>query len=73
MAQLTKDKISEIFCISDDFCKEFENEIKTHQICNHDGKKHRNRSYTMSDAEIITIMICFHYGQYRNFKHFYMY
>ena len=24
---ITKDKITEIFCIADDFCKEFESEI----------------------------------------------
>jgi hypothetical protein len=27
----------------------------------------------MSDAEIITIMICFHYGCFRNLKHFYLF
>jgi hypothetical protein len=73
MAQLTKDKISEIFCIADDFCKKYEEEIKKRLVENNDGKQHRNRSYTMSDSEIITIMICFHYGQFRNFKHFYLY
>lgn len=25
----------------------------------------------MSDAETITILICFHFNSYRNFKHYY--
>jgi hypothetical protein len=28
MAQLTVDKITEIYCIADDFCKEFSKEIR---------------------------------------------
>jgi hypothetical protein len=73
MAQLTTDEITEIFCIADDFCKEFEQELKKHQIQDNDGKHHRNRKFAMSDAEIITVMICFHYGSFRNLKHFYLY
>jgi hypothetical protein len=38
MAQLTTDKITEIYCITDDFCKEFSKEIKKHQILSDDGK-----------------------------------
>ena len=26
----------------------------------------------MSDAEVITILICFHFNTYRNFKHYYL-
>ena len=73
MAQLTKDKITEIFCISDDFCKNFNKELKTHLLTSDDGKKHRNRKHEMSDSEIITILICFHYGCFKNFKYFYLY
>jgi hypothetical protein len=52
MAQLTTDKITEIYCIADDFCKEFSKEFKKHQSLPDDGKRHRNRSFAMSDAEI---------------------
>jgi hypothetical protein len=69
---LTKDKITEIFCIADDFCKEFDMEIKKHRIEAHNGKRRRNRSCTMSDSEIITVMLCFHFGSFRNFKHYYL-
>ena len=60
MAQLTTDKITEIYCIADGFYKEFSKEIKNRQILPDDGKRHGNRSFAMSDAEIITVMICFH-------------
>jgi hypothetical protein len=70
MTQLTINKITDFFCIADDFCKEFEQELKKHQIENNDGKCHRHRNYAMSDIEISTVMICFHCGSFRNLKHF---
>jgi hypothetical protein len=73
MAQLTTANIIEIYCIADDFCKEFSKEVTEHQLRPDDGKRHRNRSFAMSDAEIITLMICFHYGSFRNLKHFYLF
>lgn len=70
---LTKDKLTEIFCIADDFCKEYASEVKKHQLAPIDGKKPRNRSCMMSDSEMITILLCFHFGSFRNFKHYYLY
>jgi urease gamma subunit len=62
----------EIFCIADDFCKELEqNELKL-QIDAPSAVKRRNRPCRMSDSEMITILICFHMGQFRNFKHYYL-
>jgi hypothetical protein len=65
-----QDKIIEIFCSIDDFCKAFQVELKKHQIG--DGKNHRNRSFLMSQSEVITIMVMFHLGGFRNLKHFYL-
>ena len=70
---LTQDKVTEIFCIIDDFCKEFLKETKKYKtLSNNDGKKHRNRSSEMSDSEIMTILLLFHFGTFKNFKHFYL-
>jgi len=69
---LTPDKITEIFCITDDFCKEYAKEITKKQILQCDGKKHRNRSCEMSDSEIMTILLMFHFGTFKNFKHYYL-
>lgn len=35
-------------------------------------KKNRNRATSLCDSEIITLLISFHNGQFRNFKHFYI-
>ena len=69
---LTPDKITEIFCIVDDFCKEYAKDISKKQILPCDGKKHRNRSCEMSDSEIMTILLMFHFGTFKNFKHYYL-
>ena len=69
---LTNDKITEIFCIADDFCKEFAQEFKNLKKLPDDGKKRRNRSCEMSDSEIMTILLLFHFGTFKNFKHYYL-
>jgi hypothetical protein len=52
----TPDKIIEIFCMADDFCKEFDWEVQKHQIDTLHKKKYQ-RSSRMSDSEIMTILI----------------
>ena len=37
-----------------------------------DGKRHRRKPNRMSDAEIIVILIHFHSGGFRCFKHYYL-
>lgn len=69
----TKDKIIEIYCKVDDFCKEFSFEIeKFKKIDVPNGKKTRKRKLEMSDSEILTILICFHLGSHKTFKHYYI-
>ena len=40
---LTRDKITEIYCIADDFCKEFASEFKKIKTLPDTGRKHRKR------------------------------
>lgn len=68
---MLKDKVIEIFVKADDFCKEFDVEIKKHLLENN-GRKSRNRACNLSDSEIISILILFHYGQFTNFKSYYI-
>ena len=63
------DKITEIFCALDVFTLEFEQQIRKQVITA--GKRKRNRPSKLSDSEIMTILIYFHLGGFRNFKHFY--
>lgn len=69
---MLRDKITEIFVKVDDFCNEFEHEYKKHVLAPDASVKKRNRKATLCDSEIITILIAFHGGQFRNFKHFYL-
>ena len=67
----TKSKVTEIFCIADDFCKEFDAEMAKNAVQSTPDAPKRRRKRKMSDAEVITILICFHFNSYRNFKHYY--
>ena len=70
---ITTDKVIEIFCIADDFCAEYENEIRNHQLQAGDITKRRNRKTQMSQSEIIAVMVCFHCGTFHNFKNYYLF
>ena len=39
---------------------------------NSDGKRYRNRKGRLSESEIMTILVCYHFGTYRNFKEYYL-
>ncbi|MCK5170174.1 MAG: IS982 family transposase [Bacteroidales bacterium] len=65
---LSNDKITEIFYLTDEFCKEFEKSISKRSLGNKPKKRPK-----MSQSEVITIMILFHYGVFKNLKHFYQF
>ena len=70
-------KVTEIYCIADDFCKEYHSELNKTSLSlsnpSADSPKHRKRKGRMSDAEMITNLILFHSNTFRNFKHFYLF
>ena len=70
---LSKDKVTEIFYFADNFCKKFYKSIEAHAI-EEGGKPRREprRKQKMSSGEVVTIMVLFHYGAFRNLKHFYI-
>lgn len=65
-------KITEIFYLVDEFCKEFEQTKEGHVIDEEFSKKRRNRKFKLNDSEVITILVLFHLGQFRCLKHFYI-
>jgi Transposase DDE domain len=70
---MNQDKITEVFVEVDDFCQKFGKTIaETRKLALAGQKKSRNRASQMSDSEIITILICFHLGAHRCFKHYYL-
>ncbi len=69
---ILKDQIKNIFVQVDDFCKEFDSQIKQMKLqALGDYKKRRNRKSVISDSEIITSMIGFNLGAHKTFKHYY--
>lgn len=63
-------KVTEIYCIVDDFYKEFTLQQEKYMIEDKETK-YRNKPNRMSDAEIMVILILFHSGGFRCFKHYY--
>lgn len=61
-------KVTEIFCIVDEFCKEYSEVIDRSLI----GNKPK-RPPVMSQSEIITIAVIFQLSGFRCFKHFYLF
>lgn len=68
---LTENKITEIFCICDYFCKVFDTEVATNAI---NTKKYcgcGNRTPAITESEMMTTLIIIHFDSFRNFKIFY--
>jgi hypothetical protein len=62
----------EIFYIVDEFCKEIEKTMQGHLLPADTSKKKRKRAFTMSDSEVITILIMFRQSHCRDLKYFYI-
>ncbi len=65
-------KVTEIFYLIDEFCKEFDKVKEGHILSEEASKNKRNRKFKLSDSEVITILTLFHIKGYRCFKHFYI-
>ena len=68
---ITEAKVTELFCMADDFCKFFDAMMETYTLKS-DKKRRYHCDSTMSKAEIMLIMILFHTSGYRCLKHFYI-
>lgn len=64
------DNLTELYCLMDDFCKEFEPQFRTLLLT--DGKRKRHRAASLSLAELMTLVVLFHQIRYRQFKAFYL-
>lgn len=64
--QFTDCKVTEIFYLADEFHIEFLKCVEPRTL----GAKAKNKP-AMTQSEVMTILILFHLGAFRNFKHFY--
>lgn len=62
-------KVTDIYCMTDDFCKKFTIQQEKYMI-EDTSHKHRNKPNRMSDAEVMVILILFHSDGFRCFKHY---
>jgi hypothetical protein len=67
------DFLIHIFCLVDDFCKEFEPAWKSCLLAcsTPKGDTRNKRSTKLSMGEIMTIVIYFHHSRFRIFKDYY--
>lgn len=66
----SESKVTDIYCMADDFCKKFALQQEKHMIEDKEHK-HHNTPNRMNDTEIMVILILFHSGGFRCFKHYY--
>jgi hypothetical protein len=59
-----------IFYIVDEFCKGIGKTMQGHLLVDETSKKKRKRAFTMSDSEVITILIMFHQSHCRDLKYY---
>ena len=71
IAMIIEDKVTELFCMADDFCKFFDAMMAKYTLKPVNKRKY-HRDSTMSKAEVMLIMILFHDSGYRCLKHFYL-
>ena len=64
---LTSTKVTEMFYLIDEFCIQFEASTASYRLGNAPKRTPR-----LSQSEVITMMTLFHYGSFRNIKHFYL-
>lgn len=65
---ITYDKVTDIFIIVDEFCKNFEQTTKNFLL----GKPSK-RPPVMATSEVISILLLFHLSGFKCFKHFYLF
>lgn len=71
--KMQNDFLIHIFCLVDDFCKDFEPAWKSSLLAHSTpkGDTRNKRSTQLCISEIMTIVIYFHYSKFRTFKDYY--
>jgi len=64
------ESLTELFCLIDDFCVQFEPAWNKRLLT--DGQKHRRRQTRLQLFELMTLAVLFHQFRFRQFKTFYL-
>ena len=65
---ITYDKVTDIFCITDEFCKNFDQNTSNFIL----GKTSK-RPPKMATSEVMSILMLFHLSGFKCFKHYYLF
>ena len=65
---ITEDKVIGISCVMDEFCKNFASECDKNLLLDDKEHRHRNHKGQLSHSETMTMLVCFHFGSFANFK-----
>lgn len=69
---MNQEQVTAIFVKVDDFCKKYQLQIsQTKKLASGGDIKRRDRPSQLCDSEVITILVCFHLGAHKTFKHYY--
>lgn len=66
---IADDKTTEFFCATDEFGKKFDEDIENMPFLSSESNANRRRAASMSDSEIMTILIMFYFDIFNNLKH----
>ena len=69
---ITLGKITYIFCALNEFSKNFDAEAAKGELISSTGSRRWHREASLSNSEIMTILIMFYFGTFANFKHYYL-
>ena len=67
---MLRDKVTEFFVELDDFYKEFASQIENHPLLEDSTLKRRNRKGRLSDSEMMSICLLFHFWPIYQFQAF---
>ncbi len=68
---LAEDKVTDIYCRTDNFCKEFASQLEKF-IVGHEKNKYINKHNRINDAKIMSTHILLYTVCFRYFKHYYL-
>ncbi len=69
---MLRDKVTEFYVEMDDFYLEFTKTNENRPKIEDSTIKRRNRAGKLTDSEMMSIYLLFQFGQFTNFKHFYL-
>lgn len=69
--KIDEDTLYQLFIFIDDACLGIKQHVESHWIANTGRIRRKPREAALSESEIITILVYYHYSGYKNFEYYY--